>query len=113
MLDLTFTSAVRNWVPRRQAVEFIGQWEAKTYRFYVTFDALRSLGEIGVSIEDSAEHIFDENKGIILPAAHRIWLAGDRGQSEFVINVSVLQSLREDHPGLFEQSGGNPEIGQN
>ncbi|WP_334185354.1 DUF1488 family protein [Novosphingobium sp.] len=103
MLDLTFTPAVRRWVADREAVEFTGQWEATRYRFYVTRDALEQIEALSFPVNDSsAEKVFDENQGILLPAAHRLWLASNKAQEEFVITTEEIKALRDEQPGLFE-----------
>jgi hypothetical protein len=103
MIDLTFTSAVRRWVADREVVEFAGQWEATRYRFYVTRDALEQIETLSFPVSDSAaEKVFDENQGILLPAAHRLWLASDKNKAEFFITAEEIKALREEQPGLFE-----------
>ena len=102
MIDLTFTSAVRHWVAERESVEFSGQWEATRYRFFVTRDALNQIEALSFPVDGGgAERVFDENQGILLPAAHKLWLASDKTQAEFVVTAEEIKALRKEQPALF------------
>ena len=101
MLNLTFTSAVRTWLPDRYAVEFAGQWEASEYAFLVSGEALEDLEEIGhtdLQLEKkTALSLFDIHLGTILAAADALWSQSDKMQDEYVLTSSFVTEFKRRH----------------
>lgn len=102
MVHLTFTSAVRTWLPDRYAVEFSGQWEATEYKFLVTGAALEVLADVGTEFlvldEKAALATFDENLGMLLPAAEAVWKSSDKMQREYVVDADHVREFQRTHP---------------